>query len=342
MRILLLAVGFTALVFYNSVASELSDEFAKCAALDNTLTRGECYDALAKSQGLNTVTEVTQGYGKWRLETDTSQFDDSRTVYLTLDADKKIQISPHDSVLPTMFLRCRENTTAAFVNYDHFLGSDDIRVEYRIDKLPSIKDTWFISSDHNAAGLWRGMSAIPFIRRLVDKNQLVIRLTPYSQSPAVVSFDISGLREPLSELAKTCNWAIDIKSNAAHVSESDTSSMSFEEQMTLTLNMQSDEVSALAEVAASQFRKCWIVPAGAKNAENITIAISVDMNPDATVRNSTVVDTNRGMADSYFRAVSESALRATKNSRCQPLPLPLDQYDLWRSITVNFESEDMH
>jgi hypothetical protein len=47
------------------------------------------------------------------------------------------------------------------------------------------------------------------------------------------------------------------------------------------------------------------------------------------------------MSDDFYRAAAESALRATKNPKCQPLPLPLDQYDQWRNMVLNFDPKDM-
>ena len=98
---------------------------------------------------------------------------------------------------------------------------------------------------------------------------------------------------------------------------------------------------SVIEAVAQQLRKCWIVPAGVKDAEELTIEIRVDMNPDATVGNAEIVNFDRALTDQAYRAAAESALRATKNPRCQPLPLPLDQYQQWRTMTLNFNPRDM-
>ncbi|NQV44423.1 MAG: energy transducer TonB [Rhodospirillales bacterium] len=124
---------------------------------------------------------------------------------------------------------------------------------------------------------------------------------------------------------------------------------SFEEQIAQALQVTSTKAAdtskpisiSVREAVAAQLRRCWIVPAGAKNAEELVISIHVDMNPDATVRNSSIANMERAMTDSFYRAAAESALRATKNPRCQPLPLPLDQYEQWRTMTLNFNPQDM-
>ncbi len=124
---------------------------------------------------------------------------------------------------------------------------------------------------------------------------------------------------------------------------------SFEEQIAQALQVKSTKSAdtskpisiSVREAVAAQLRRCWIVPAGAKDADELIISIRVDMNPDATVRNSLIVDMERTMTDTFYRAAAESALRATKNPRCQPLPLPLDQYEQWRTMTLNFNPQDM-
>ena len=124
---------------------------------------------------------------------------------------------------------------------------------------------------------------------------------------------------------------------------------SFEEQIAQALQVKSTKsvdtskpISiSVREAVAAQLRRCWIVPAGAKDADELIITIRVDMNPDATVRSSLIVDMERTMTDPFYRAAAESALRATKNPRCQPLPLPLDQYEQWRTMTLNFNPQDM-
>jgi len=81
--------------------------------------------------------------------------------------------------------------------------------------------------------------------------------------------------------------------------------------------------------------QCWFVDAGAKDAHNQRVEIRVWMNPDRTVRDARI---ERSTAD---RATTDRALRAVLNPRCQPLPLPAEQYDRWKVIVFNFDPRDM-
>jgi len=107
---------------------------------------------------------------------------------------------------------------------------------------------------------------------------------------------------------------------------------SFDERKPLTIS----EI----DLVRQQIAKCWNLPAGAKNAENMIIEIAVAMNPDGTVRNARV--TNSGLqADPFLRAMAESALRAVLNRRCQPFKLPRDKFDRWKTMTLIFNPKEM-
>ena len=131
---------------------------------------------------------------------------------------------------------------------------------------------------------------------------------------------------------------------------------SFEEQMAALMQKQTppqekaqraplgDSLS-ISEIDALRrhMEKCWSVPTaiGAKNVETMVVEIGMKLNPDATVRSARITDQFRYETDSTFRAVAESALRAVRNPRCQPFPVPLDKYDQWKDMVMAFDPRDM-
>jgi outer membrane biosynthesis protein TonB len=95
------------------------------------------------------------------------------------------------------------------------------------------------------------------------------------------------------------------------------------------------------DLVRQQIARCWNLPAGAKDAEDLSIEIHTVMNPDGTVREARIQNQTRMQRDPFFRAAAESALRAVLNPRCSPLKLPPEKYDQWKDMTLNFNPKDM-
>lgn len=147
--------------------------------------------------------------GKWQVTEDKSQLDDSATVVLTLASDNTIQGQFGSPGPATLLLRCKENTTSVFlVLNDQFLS--DIQgfgtVDYRIDSGKSGKVRMQSSTDNKALGLWSGGTAIPFATKLLKGAKIVLRATPFNESPQEVTFDLTGLPTAVEPLRKSCKW----------------------------------------------------------------------------------------------------------------------------------------
>ncbi len=122
----------------------------------------------------------------------------------------------------------------------------------------------------------------------------------------------------------------------------------FEQQMAQALMSRTARHDPLRSLAISeidlvrqQIRECWSLPAGAKEAENLSIEIRMTMNPDGTVRQARILDQNRLQSDPFFRAAAESALRAVLNPHCNPLKLPPEKYQQWQNMILIFDPRDM-
>lgn len=91
----------------------------------------------------------------------------------------------------------------------------------------------------------------------------------------------------------------------------------------------------------AQLERCWNVPFGAKDIENMAVDIFMVINPDRTLREARVVDQGRYNTDTFFRAAADSALRAVRSPMCSPFDLPPDKYDTWNQTTITFNPKDM-
>ncbi len=122
---------------------------------------------------------------------------------------------------------------------------------------------------------------------------------------------------------------------------------SFQERITKALgaeqhNFDQSRVISISEIdhVRQQITKCWSPPAGAKDARNMIIEISVSMNLDGTVQDARI--NNKGLqTDTFLRAMAESALRAVLNRHCQPFKLPRDKFDRWKTMKLVFNPKEM-
>ncbi|ODA67569.1 hypothetical protein A7A08_01603 [Methyloligella halotolerans] len=100
------------------------------------------------------------------------------------------------------------------------------------------------------------------------------------------------------------------------------------------LTMSVNEIDALR----SRIAQCWNLPPGGLGAERIIVKLRMQLNEDGTLVGYPTVE-NSGNSP-FFRAAADSAVRAVY--QCQPYPLPIEKYSLWRDMILNFDPSDMY
>lgn len=100
--------------------------------------------------------------------------------------------------------------------------------------------------------------------------------------------------------------------------------------------------ATLAQAIRAQVAPCWNPPTGGRDVRRMTVIVFVQYSRDGRVVGMPVAGTPTGMTAAnadYARAFAETARRAVL--RCQPLKLPAELYDLWGSVEINFDPEEM-
>ncbi|WP_107495558.1 type VI secretion system-associated protein TagO [Thalassobius sp. I31.1] len=186
-----------------------SAEVADCLPIDNELDRLACYDIEA---GRSPEVEEIEGFASnWKVDTETSAFDDSTTVYMSMSSNEPVRCGRYGTPQPiSLYMRCKENTTSVFFGHNscHLTsghGGYGV-VEYRIDQENAKDREFSASTDNSTLGLWRGGRSTAFIREFLDNDRLLLRFTPYGQSPVTAEFDISGTDEAIAPLREACGW----------------------------------------------------------------------------------------------------------------------------------------
>lgn len=179
-------------------------EIAKCAAKDSDAARLVCYDALARSLGVDKPkSTVVHGSGKWKATINRSPIDDSENVYLSVEAEETVR-SGYKTAKPTLHVRCAEQKTNVFITWDLYLGLESTQMLTRFDTAKAANNTWSISTN-NTAVFVRG-SDIGFAKTMMNHEKLLAQITPYGESPVMATFRIAGLSEAVKPLRKACSW----------------------------------------------------------------------------------------------------------------------------------------
>lgn len=206
------------LMLPNIVLSEDSS-FADCHAMSTNYIRLMCYDKKtgytkpkvdeAEDQKVTAAPVPTipkpEPQGKqWRYTDETSALDNRKDVWLNVTSKNTEGNAIGSPTRATLWVRCMEDRTNLLIGFERYT-TDDQSVKFRLDD-GSIQTQWMESMrGGDGMGIWSGSRAIPFIRNMFGKEEMVIAYNTYT-GPVEFTFDISGLRERIGPLASACNW----------------------------------------------------------------------------------------------------------------------------------------
>lgn len=89
-----------------------------------------------------------------------------------------------------------------------------------------------------------------------------------------------------------------------------------------------------------QIEKNWHLPAGGRNVHNMQVTLRLQLAPDGTVLDVSVVDQVQMKTDPFYRAMAESTVRAVLKTG-QIKNLSPEKYHLWRDMRINFDPKEM-
>ncbi|MGB8841602.1 MAG: energy transducer TonB, partial [Aliidongia sp.] len=90
------------------------------------------------------------------------------------------------------------------------------------------------------------------------------------------------------------------------------------------------------DLLAAAVSACWDIDAGAKGASSMRAVIQVELDPDGTVRSTSILDSEGRGGDPVWRAFAERARRAPLIPACNKLPIPAGKYDQLKVFTFTF------
>lgn len=192
----------------SALAQDIVPALATCAKEKSVATRLACFDALAAKHAAPSTSTVTPPGSKWKVSTETSPIDDSRTVTLQVAADSSISGWPRKTYTPELYIRCKERKTEVFVVTGmsptvEYGNSHGATVTLRVDKAAAYKLNASNSTDGEALFL---PSSVAQIKKLLEGSSLLFEFVPFNASPQMTTFQIAGLAEAVKPLREACKW----------------------------------------------------------------------------------------------------------------------------------------
>lgn len=97
------------------------------------------------------------------------------------------------------------------------------------------------------------------------------------------------------------------------------------------------EISRINAMVIEQVRQCWSPPIGAQGSSDLAVIVQFSLAQDGSLTGEPRVMNSSG--NPYFQSAVDSALRAVR--RCSPLNLPVQYYDHWKFVEINFDPRQM-
>lgn len=261
---------------------------------------------------------------QWHETSDRSAMDDNPTVILWTGAEEPMPKEFGGSTVPRLVVRCHENRTSIYVDYDQYITTGDVddehQVRYRLDDRKPVSAFWAVSSDFEALGVWRG--AVGLVQEVAAAKIFIVQTIPYGRSPETTVFYVSGLDKRLAPLAKACSWSVrPAEARRAPPAGGGSTRENPKAAASVPAPSRALDRRELSALVGESIGKCWNIDPGLlQQYGSVDIEIRIEADRNGGILRSEVVDKGRMARDRAFRAFAESAQRAAMNPRCRTIP----------------------
>ena len=146
--------------------------------------------------------------------------------------------------------------------------------------------------------------------------------------------DFAALMSKLKQQEKQEPTKEKPKDDASQAENKTRSDAAYDDSMPLSISEK--------DMIRGQFIKCWTMPAGSPNPEELIVQVRVLLGQDGSVTEAKLVSGQEGRygSDTFFRAAADAAIRAVW--KCSPLQqLPPDKYGSWRDMELTFDPQEL-
>lgn len=174
----------------------------ECRKIENRDERLKCYDSIEKSNIDNDLKNVNNT--NWIVKEEFSKLDNTKKVIFINNSINKLPNQIGILETGSLIIRCDNKNTEVFITWPSYLGNEAINIEYKIGDGKITKSKWNNSVDGKAVFVDE-----PFglINGLFDKDNLVIRLSPYGRNSEELEFNLNGINDLLGKIAEHCQFS---------------------------------------------------------------------------------------------------------------------------------------
>jgi len=154
-----------------------------------------------------TFAQSTDIEGRWTLTV--GEDPSSYEVVASLQQDSantiKDEYATRD-VVPRLSLRCAPGNpqVTARIDWQRFISSFNTEVGFKVDGGKTLWLKWGVDRTNKITTSKSADDSMTLVEHLADGRKLRVEVTPYSESPVTVDFDLTGFASGLEGLLKEC------------------------------------------------------------------------------------------------------------------------------------------
>jgi type VI secretion system protein VasI len=172
--------------------NELKAGVLRCATVDDSLSRLDCYDSLATR--LSSPAEA-RSPGEWSVGVGKDPIDDTTTVVLGL---------PGAEYRAELLLRCKQKKPEVLLSLrGQIVGANEPVVLTRFGGAKADKKRWSVATD-NKAVIFPGDTKV-FVRQLLSVDRVVIQMDHFLRGPITDVFDVHRLKDFIGPFKQACS-----------------------------------------------------------------------------------------------------------------------------------------
>ena len=174
-----------------ALSQEQKLKILRCATVDDSSNRLDCYDSLAKTLASPGESRTPD---QWTVEVGKDPIDDTTTVVLGLAGTE------HQAEL---LLRCRQKKPDVLLSLrGRVVGATEPVVWTRFGAAKADKKRWSVSTDHKAV-IFPGDPKL-FIRQVISADRLVVQMDHFLRGTITDVFDVHRLKDVIAPLNEAC------------------------------------------------------------------------------------------------------------------------------------------